>query len=117
MSHGMKRSSVRFRKTRHPTQSQRWVSSSSGSASGRVGNDPLSIRLEKLQANCKAFFRDKLAVGHSRQRAKRSGWRSDRKPIVLLPAANSQDARASRTDVLGKSCFGTRLRRVATNLH
>jgi hypothetical protein len=68
-------------------------------------NYPSPFGLEELHANGKAFALQWLAVSHSAFGTKLTRARSEHQWFTWFPAAHTDDARATRADVLGKSRF------------
>src|ERR1700741_1116047 len=58
-------------------------------------NNPSSLGLEELHANCIAVAMQRLAVGHSRRGTKLSGAQPERQLFVLLPASRAHHASAA----------------------
>ena len=70
-------------------------------------NNPSSPRLEELHADGKAVALHRLAVSHPGRGTKFSGTRSDGEPVIGLPAARADHARATFADIFRKCGFGT----------
>jgi hypothetical protein len=66
-------------------------------------NNPSPFWLKELNANRKAFALQWLAVGHPSRGAKLACARNERQPLVLFPAAETDDASAARTYIFRKS--------------
>jgi hypothetical protein len=80
-------------------------------------NNPSSPRLEELHADGKAVALHRLAVSHPGRGTKFSGARSDGEPVIGLPAARADHARATFADIFRKCGFGAGRLPVAFEIH